>query len=169
MHDKEFINANQVLMGVLRHLKESGQDTTKHKAAIAPGDMRKMYESGILSNSTPETLQNKVFVELCLHFGRRGREGLRKLAKNSIVFKTDDEGKEYATLCYHELEKNHPVQLAKQEEKKQIMYAQEDDVNCPLKSLKKYIKNLTPNVKACSRSQRITLPKTMMYGFKIDH
>lgn len=51
-----------------------------------------IYASGVLSLSTPMSLQFKVFFELSLHFGRRGREGLRELSKNDIHFVKDSDG-----------------------------------------------------------------------------
>jgi hypothetical protein len=138
------MQANQVFCGVLRKMREDGLDTTKHKSAVAPGDMEKLYKSGILSNDNPLSLQRKVYVEISLSFGRRGREGLRELTKNSIQFKTDDRGHEYATLGYNELDKTHQIQQPKDAEKKQILYAQEDSELCPIKTLKKYLSKLNP-------------------------
>jgi hypothetical protein len=110
--------------------------------------MEKMYTSGVLSTDNPEGLQKKVYVELSMHFGRRGREGLRQLRKDSIVIKTDDKGREYATLSYNEIDKNHQVQLPKEQEKRQIMFAQPASENCPVKSLKKYLAKLNPRCDA---------------------
>ena len=69
--------------------------------------MRKLYASGVLSEDNPKSLQRKVFVELMLHFGRLGREGLRDMRKDSIVIKVDGSDKSYATMAYNELSKNH--------------------------------------------------------------
>lgn len=148
MRDRAFMGANQVLSGVLRQLRESGQDKTQHKQPIAAGDMSKMYSSGVLSNENPLSLQRKVYVELSIHFGRRGREGLRELTKNSIIIKKDDLGREYATLAYNEIEKNHQAHMPKDQEKRQIMYSQPDDINCPIKSLKLYLDKLNPKCEA---------------------
>jgi hypothetical protein len=134
--------ANQVFTGVLKQLREEGKDVTQHKKAIQPSDMSKLYSSGVLSNDNPTGLQNKVYVELSLHFGRRGREGLRQLTKDSILIKEDDSGREYATLAYNEKDKNHQLTLPKEGEKQQIMYSQPDSELCPVKSLKKYLSKL---------------------------
>ena len=78
------------------------QNTKSH----TPGDIEKMYHSGVLSNNDPRSLQNKVFFELCLHFGRRGREGLHKLRQDSFQFIVDDANAdiEFVTL-YNEKSK----------------------------------------------------------------
>lgn len=144
MRDRVFQSANQVFIGCLKRLRTQGLDKTQHKTAVAPGDFTKMYSSGTLSNNTPKSLLRKVFVELCLHFGRRGREGLRELKKDSIVFKFDDQGREYATLKYHEMEKNHQGVDMKESNKIPLMYSQPDDEQCPVYSLKLYLAKLNP-------------------------
>ena len=57
---------------------------TKHKTAISSGDIQRMYSSGVLGNDNPISLQNKVFFQFCLHFGRRGKEGLHGLKKKIV-------------------------------------------------------------------------------------
>ena len=79
-----------------------------------------MYASGVLSLDNPHGLLNRVFVELSLNFGRQGHEGLRSLCKQSIIFKYDDIGHEYASVCYNELDKNHQMLASKDGEKVQI-------------------------------------------------
>ena len=81
MRDKSFQNANQVLSGVLKQLRESRLNVTRHKSAIAEGDIKKLYTSGVLGLDTPEALFNKVFVEISLYFGQRGREGLMRVSR----------------------------------------------------------------------------------------
>ena len=74
MKDVVFQSANQVVTGLIKELRRDGLDTTK-KTAIEPEDVELMYSSGALCNKTPQSLQCKVFFELCLNFGRRGKEG----------------------------------------------------------------------------------------------
>jgi len=144
MRDVQFQAANQVLKGILRRLRLDGEDVTKHKEAISEGDMKKLYETKTLNNESALGLQRKVYLEVSLHFGRRGREGLRNLNKDSFVFKVDDKGREFVTLAFNELDKNHQVLMPKELEKKQIMYSQPGDDMCPVLSLKKYISKLNP-------------------------
>ena len=124
-------------------MRAQGLDQTRHKEPILQGDMEKMYSSGILSNQNPTALQRKVFVETGLHFARRGREGLRELRKDSFVIKKDDLGKEYVTIAYHELSKNHNGLDLKDKEKVPIMFAQ-GGKDCPVVSLKLYLSKLHP-------------------------
>ena len=100
-----------------------------------------MYSSRVLSGDDPVALQRKVFFEVVLHFGRRGREGLRGINKSDIVFKVDENGKEYATLAFNSLEKNHQGFSSREGEHNQQMYGTGTE-NCPLTSLKFYLSKL---------------------------
>ena len=105
MHDREFQGSNQVFYGNMRTLRQAGLDRSRHKDAVTENDMRKMYSSGVLGIDNPVSLQHKVYVEVALHFCRRGREGLRELTKNSFCEKVDSDGRSYITLGFNELEK----------------------------------------------------------------
>ena len=143
IRDCQFKAANSIFIGQLRLLKQQGKDITESHKAIGPGDVKKMYSSGTLSNLNPISLQRKVFFETCLHFGRRGREGLRSLSKTSFVFKVDDQGREFATLNFKEVEKNHRGISLKETSKVPMMFAQ-NDKDCPVVSLKMYLSKLHP-------------------------
>ena len=64
-----------------------------------------MYSSGVLGIDNPVALQHKMYVEVALHFGRHGREGLCELTKNSFCEKVDLDGRTYITLGFNELQK----------------------------------------------------------------
>ena len=147
MHDVEFQSANQVFYGVIRMLKQQGLDKTGHKSAIWEEDFKKLYSSGVLGNETPETLLNKVFVEISLHFCRRGREGLRELKKTSFVRKTDCNGKVYISLGFNELEKNHQGFDKRDVQEEPRMYEQEGE-HCPVRSFDLYVSELHPRCDA---------------------
>ena len=78
-----------------------------------------------------------------LHFSRRGREGLRELRKDSFVFRCDENDTEFATIDYHEPEKNHHGINKHECEKDPRMYTQDDPKKCPVKSLKYYLDKLS--------------------------
>ena len=146
-HDRPFMSANHVFVGLLKDLKVRGLDRTTHKTAISSEDMRKLYASGVLSEEKPRSLQRKVFVELMLHFGRRGREGLRGMHKDSVI-KVDGSGKSYATMAYNELSKNHQNVLTDKahDEKESIMIEQPQ--RCPLQSWRLYMSKLNDRCNA---------------------
>ena len=75
LRDAAFGPANQVIQGQIKQLRVSGRDITHHKEAIAGEDLVRLY--GSFDCDTATGLQNKVFLDILLHFARRGREGLR--------------------------------------------------------------------------------------------
>lgn len=141
MRDIEFQAANQVFVGRVRKLRQDGLDKTQHKDAVSNNDMKRLYESGVLSTEHPLGLQRKVYVEISLHFCRRGREGLRELRKDSFVLKHDENDREYVTIAYNELEKNHQGVSKHDIGQEPRMYGQDGDM-CPVKSFKLYISKL---------------------------
>ena len=147
MHDTAFQGANQVFYGLIRTLKQQGLDRTVHKSAVTEADFKKLYSCGILDTNNPVTLQNKVFVEVNLHFCRRGREGLRELKKDSFVKKSDSNGRTYITLGFNELEKNHQGFDKRDYQEEPRMYEQEGD-QCPVKSFDLYVSKLHPECRA---------------------
>ena len=142
--DREFKQANMVLTGRIKQNRADGHDDTKHKSAIQPGDVRKMYNTGTLSNYNPRALQNKVFFEVMLHFGRRAKEGLHDLKIDSFEFRTDDDGHVYATIPYNEKTKTNHGLESDREEKEQRMYETGEPDSCPVASLRLYLSKLDP-------------------------
>ena len=136
IRDPPFQQANQVFTALIKELRRQGNDNTQHKVPISPADMEKLYSSGTLSCENPKSLQNKVYLELSLHFARRGREGLRELRKDSFAVGTDSTGNEYVFQTYHEKEKNHTGVNPKEKEKQAVMSSHKGDPRCPVASFK---------------------------------
>ncbi|CAC5417042.1 unnamed protein product [Mytilus coruscus] len=105
--DKSFMPSNHVITDMMKKLKREGKDITVHKKAVAEGDIQKLYSSGIFSTDHPVTLQNKVFWDIMLNFGRRGQEGLTDLKKTTYAKYKDDKGQEYYKMTYNECDKTH--------------------------------------------------------------
>ena len=118
IRDPPFQQANQVFTALIKELRRQGNDNTQHKVPISPADMEKLYSSGTLSCENPKSLQNKVYLELSLHFARRGREGLRELRKDSFAVGTDSTGNEYVFQTYHEKEKIIQVSIPRRKKNK---------------------------------------------------
>ena len=145
--DEDFLHANHVFDGYLKENKLSGSDTTKHKTPITDGDWQRLQNSRYLSPDTPTSLQNKVFIEVLTHFGRRGREGLRGLKKSSFKLCKDDEGRKYFSRAYNELTKNNQASSGKDKDlnmELSLIYEQPDDKRCPVASMEKYLGKLDP-------------------------
>lgn len=153
MADGHFKPANALINGAIRNQKRRGEDESTHHAPISEKDVELMYGSGVLSKNDPVSLQYKTFFELLLHFGRRGREGLRELNKSDIIFKTDDEGVEFATLKYNPHEKNHPGKNTHEAQHVQKMYATGGE-DCPVSSLKLYMSKLNPECESFFQQPR---------------
>lgn len=78
----------------------------------------------------------KVSFELPLHFVvMDGRE----LKVGDTVFETDGDGKEYATIGYNPMGKNHQAVFGHDKEHDQPMYAVSGE-NCPIACQRKYPK-----------------------------
>ena len=58
-------------------LKREGKGGIEHHPHLESGDLKKLYKYFNENRDVPEVLQSKVFVDVVLHFGRRGRENLR--------------------------------------------------------------------------------------------
>lgn len=143
----QFKSANDVFLGKIKKMKREGLDVSKSHPPISQYDIEKMYSSKTLSDDNPTALQMKIFFELCLHFGRRGREGLRELNKKDLVFSTDEVGVEYVTLGFNPSEKNHQGDSKRDKEHDQRLYGTGGQ-NCPLISVKKYLNKLNPSCTA---------------------
>lgn len=133
----EFQGANAVISGMIKTRQEGSEDK-KHQP-ITEADIKKMYSSRVLSNDNPTSLQYKVFFEICLHFGKIGRDGLHDLKRENVVFTLDTNGKEYVTVKYDLPVKN---QCSRPSHDHKLYATNRED--CPLKSLKKYISKLNP-------------------------
>ncbi|XP_033725028.1 uncharacterized protein LOC117315013 isoform X1 [Pecten maximus] len=147
MKDPNFISANTVLLGIIEMMKEDGCDTAKHKEAISKNDLHKLYAKGVLANDSPTQLLRKVWFEIALHFGRRGREGLRSLKHDAFVLKSDDEGRKYFTMSFNEKDKTHSGVDSRETLKVNRMYETCDEF-CPVVSLTKYMLKRNPEDEA---------------------
>ena len=128
--------------GKLKEIKTSGKDITKHKSPLSEEDMSKLRVHLKSHMNTPKGLQEKVMFDVLYFFGRRGREGLRELKRDSFEFVEDGEGNEYAHLPFNEFDKNHcDVMDTESNETDKRIYSQNSD-DCPVASLKKYISHL---------------------------
>ena len=88
-------------------MKRDGQGGIAHYPPIEQTDLIKMYDYFDLNNNIK--LQQKVFVDIMLYFGRRGRENLHELTVNDFAATTDSDGKVYLYLTKDEQTKNHQM------------------------------------------------------------
>lgn len=57
-------------------ITRDGKDVTVHMKAISEGHIQKLYTGGVFALEDPVSLQNKVFCDIVLNFGRCGQEGI---------------------------------------------------------------------------------------------
>ena len=91
----EFKESSKIWKAVMVKLKQAGKGSVQHKAAISKLDMAKIQDSAELDQSTPKGLQNKVFVDVMVYFGNRGRKNVRNMTPTDYIIETDDEGLQY--------------------------------------------------------------------------
>lgn len=107
--DPEFMRSNMNFAAMLVELKRQGKANVKHWPPIPANELKKayIYLVGLMEKSA-RGLQQKVFIDVMLHFGRRGRENLHELLIDSFVLERDSEsGLIYIKMHRDELTKNH--------------------------------------------------------------
>ena len=103
----EFAKSTTAFKAMNVELKKLGLGGIEHHPPVEQKDLEKLYSSFDLD--VPESLQFKVFVDIMLHFGRRGRENLRELQVTDFACTTDSHGCKYIYLNKDELTKNHQL------------------------------------------------------------
>ncbi|XP_046574535.1 uncharacterized protein LOC124282569 [Haliotis rubra] len=121
-----------------KELKRIGFAEIKHYPPVAEADMARLYDY-VCSSDSPLLLQYKVFVEIMLHFGRRGRENLSVLRISDLAVTTDADGDMYVYMTRDEQTKNHQEDGGRAQGR---MYEKKDDPRCPVRTFIKYIRRL---------------------------
>ncbi|XP_078364039.1 uncharacterized protein LOC144648312 [Oculina patagonica] len=132
----------QVYKAQCEELEEQGLATTEDKPLIADKDIKKLYECGVFNTENPTTLQNKVFFEIMLFFGRPSKKSLRQLKKNDFEIKVNSQGKRCVVKSTDELAKN--TQVHELQSKEGEMMIANDGPFCPVFSFEKYRMHLNP-------------------------
>ena len=90
---------------------------------------------------------HKVFFDIMYYTGRRAKEGLRNLTKNSFDLKISPGGTEYIEINFNETTKRNQGDTTYSATENlhnnhAIISEQEGDVRCPVNFFKHYIENL---------------------------
>ena len=107
IHNPVFSTSNEVLVGVFKKMTAEGMARPRPHYPIDPGDLQKLFETGVMGKDTPNALLNLVWFLLCLHFGKRGAEGWREMKKDTFHVGRDDEGRHFISYSAAEKQKNH--------------------------------------------------------------
>ncbi|XP_031720657.1 uncharacterized protein LOC116392948 isoform X1 [Anarrhichthys ocellatus] len=142
MKDTEFISANKVFLGVLKKIRKSGRDITLHHQALSPDDIRTLRHSRAMDTGTPRGLLNKVWFDIQVYFGRRGKQANRNLKPDSFVIRKDKRGLRYCTSFFGDETKN-PTK-----KDRCSMFEKPGSEFCPITSLLKYLSKLPSNATA---------------------
>lgn len=123
-------------------IKQDGKGNIEHKKRLSGPDLEKLH--GFLHQGqvkSPKRLQQKVFVDLMLHFCRRGRENLRELEKHWFEFASDENGDKYVSIR-DEFNKNH--REGNNARSTQARMYKSKTGACPLTTLRVYMSKLDP-------------------------
>ena len=106
MNDRVFTQANLVFTGRLRDNKEKGLDVSTPRVSIDKSDIENLFKNyfpkTIGDHLDTEVLLHKVFFDIMYYTGRRGKEGLRNLTKESFLIKKAGDGKQYIEITFNE-------------------------------------------------------------------
>ena len=146
MQDPEFIPPNNVFNRVVKDIRRARKDRTTLQPPISPEDQCILKYSSALSPDNLKGLLNKVWYDIQLHFGHRGKEGNWDLRPDSFILKCDDNGAKYFTMTINEETKYHNDPLERDRENQRgAMYEERGNALCPVTSLKKYLKKIPPD------------------------
>ena len=122
-----------------KNVRSSAKGQVEHHPEIEPEDMLKLYSS--IDINTPTGLQEKVWLDVMLHFIRRGRENQRSMTVQTFEVGTDASGKRFVSQRSGEIDKNHG---ALDEIASDGRIYETGTTSCPVESFIKYVDHLHP-------------------------
>jgi hypothetical protein len=105
--DVEFNSANAMFKAMGRKLKDAGKANIEHHPPLELADLTTWRQYFVSNMNDPKVLQQCVFVNLVVHFARRGRENLRKIKIADYAVTQDADGDWYMYQVNDERTKNH--------------------------------------------------------------
>lgn len=156
-----FKKSQKAYQCMTKELKRLGLAAVEHYPAIADADIEKMYMFFCKDLESPKMLQYKVFVDIMIHFGRRGRENLATLTRQDFAVQPDPEGTLYIYKTHDELTKNHQTDSEKSSDGR--MYEIKGSDRCPVRSFVKYIRRLNPNCNKLFQQPKLTAKDGIHY------
>ena len=91
---------NELFCGILRGNKTLGLGMTKSK-------LNKYFEAKMRSKPDTQILQYMLLFYIIYYTGRRGRENLHRIKKNSFAVSKDPDGRCFIYQAVHKCDKNH--------------------------------------------------------------
>ena len=126
MKDAEFKHANRVFSGNLVVQKSKGLDKSSTHRPISPEHLVQIFDNYLVPpwDNDLKCLQLKVYFDITYYLGKWGVEGLREMEKDSFVFKTNSDNREYMQLSYNERTKKSDGTDSKEMNEQQIILSQ---------------------------------------------
>lgn len=106
----KFIRSNEMFQGVTKKAKEEGRGETNSMPPIEPEDLQRIseyFQQNMNGPPNPAKLQEIVLFNVIYYMGRRGRQNLRKMTKDTFKISQDPDGTRYIYQAKKELDKNH--------------------------------------------------------------
>ena len=113
---ESFPKSNEMFKACCKMLKKEGKGFIESAPPLEESDLLTLstyFEEN--NNNSPDVLQQKVFFDMMVHLGRRGRENLRKLKQTDFAVTTDGDGELYVYSVNDEQTKNHQDDLHRRE------------------------------------------------------
>ena len=140
INDLAFKNSNEVLEGIFKKLSREGKDRVKHHQPIEGAELEKLRTTGTIGTNNPLALLRFVWLNIALHFARRGREGYRYMTKTTFIVGVDGEGRRFIEHTFCEKTKNHQGVRANDSYRPQgRLYEVEGDDFCPVRAFELYL------------------------------
>jgi len=96
IRDQQFASSREALKASRKHLKKEGKGNKPNAAdALESADFERLWESGALGDTDPQTLQYTLWWLIATHMGTRGRDEHHKLRFGDFTVKSTTDGHEY--------------------------------------------------------------------------
>ena len=108
--NETFIQANEMFRGVTKEGRRKGRGSCDHKPPITPEDMEKLsnyFTENMRGPPNAKFLQEIVLFNIIYFMGRRGRENLRSMTKDTFNISIDGNGRKFIHQVITEHDKNH--------------------------------------------------------------
>lgn len=122
--DCEFQKTRDALKSKQKELKRHGRGSTpRATTALSDEEIEILFEKKLLGISSPQALQNTVWLNNMIHFGLRGCTEQRELCWGDVVLKTDIKGMEYLEFSERQTKTRTGENPRNQRQVKPRMYA----------------------------------------------
>ncbi|WAR07682.1 hypothetical protein MAR_017640 [Mya arenaria] len=144
--------------------------TRQRTFTFETNELRQIYMSEAMNLDQPETLQNKVFFDVCMYICNRGKDFLRLMTKSDFEVSTDQSGRRYVWLkfdpkfSFNEVAGGTSADASRGTQIGERMYERPGDPKCPVLSYTQYTIHLHPMSDAFwQRPKRNILPTDIVW------